>query len=270
MRKVVDSNFMQADGLKQYLAKSTQNCVVLTDYAAMEAYKGDTLVSIYRSLEILAQYPKQVIVLKGTQAVCGLKGRSAGLQRRMIDGKQTREFGEYCKHLRAAKRGDLFFQEQLLRLGRDATAHMDRMLTDAADMPNILDEVAETYTKTELRVIRTGAAYTEQMTDKLIKDILLLALCLFRDHPRVTKLPNAKELPNTFIFRTALCGHLLSLRWIAVGGARNIKPEKMRNDMVDINFAAYATYFDGLLTADKKLNEIHEKAAYLLPILPRL
>lgn len=270
MRKVVDSNFLQTAELKNYLAKSSQNCVVLTDYAAMEAYKGDTLVSIYRSMEILAQHPKQVLVLKGTQAVCGLRGRSAGLQRRMIDVKQTRGFGGYCQDLHAAKRGDSFFQEQLLRLGRDATAHMDRMLADAADMPNILDEVAETYTKSELRVIRTGSAYTEEMIDKLIQNVLLLAGFLIRDHPRVTKWPNVKELPNTFIFRTALCGHLLSLRWIAVGGAKDIKPERMRNDMVDINFAAYATYFDGLLTADKKLSKIYEEAAYLLPILPRI
>ena len=80
MRKVVDSNFLQSDELRDYLSKSAGNYVVLTDYAAMEAYKGDTLGTIYRSMEILADYPKQVIVLKGTQVVCGLRGRGAGLQ----------------------------------------------------------------------------------------------------------------------------------------------------------------------------------------------
>ena len=79
MRKVVDSNFLRSDQLHKYLSKTTNNCVVLTDYAAMEAYKGDTLASIYRSMEILSQFPKQVIVLKGTQAVCGLRGRRAGV-----------------------------------------------------------------------------------------------------------------------------------------------------------------------------------------------
>ena len=41
-----------------------------------------------------------------------------------------------------------------------------------------------------------------------------------------------------------------------VGGrAKNVKFEKLRNDMVDVNFAAFATYFDDLPTADAKATE---------------
>jgi hypothetical protein len=43
----------------------------------MEAYKGEMPASIYASMEILTQHPKQVIVLKGTQTVCGLSWRDA-------------------------------------------------------------------------------------------------------------------------------------------------------------------------------------------------
>jgi hypothetical protein len=43
-----------------------------------------------------------------------------------------------------------------------------------------------------------------------------------------------------------------------------VKTEKLRNDMVDGFFAAYATYFDGLLTFDKKLLEIYKTAAALI------
>jgi len=267
MRKVVDTNFLQDEKLRAYLSGSRQNYAVLTDYAAMEAYKGDTLSTIYRSMEIVAQYPNQVIVLRGTQAVCGLRTRTAGLQRRLIDKTQTREFGRYCRNLEAAKRGNKFVQDQLLRLGREATAHMNRMLADATNFPDIFDGVAKTYTNAEIGVLRTRAAYTPQMVDKLIRNILLLAAHLFRDHPKVSKLPDATELPNSFIFRSSLCAHLLALSWISVGGARNIRPERMRNDLVDINFAAFATYFDGLLTADKKLKGIYQDAVFLLETL---
>ena len=85
MRKVVDSNQLQSDALRSYLSQSKQNFAVLTDYAAMEAYKGDTLVSIYKSMEILTAFPDQVIVLKNTLVTCGLSGRGSGLQRRLID-----------------------------------------------------------------------------------------------------------------------------------------------------------------------------------------
>jgi hypothetical protein len=43
VRKIVDSNVLQSPVLRAYLSKSANNFAVLTDYAAMEAYKGDTL-----------------------------------------------------------------------------------------------------------------------------------------------------------------------------------------------------------------------------------
>jgi hypothetical protein len=32
-----------------------------------------------------------------------------------------------------------------------------------------------------------------------------------------------------------------ALRWMSVGGAKNVKPEKIRNDIVDATYVAYAT-----------------------------
>ena len=43
----------------------------------------------------------------------------------------------------------------------------------------------------------------------------------------------------------------------------NIRPEKLRNDMVDVNFAAYALYFDGILTNDQKLRAVYERARWI-------
>jgi hypothetical protein len=71
----------------------------MTDYAFMEAYKVATLDMLYRSMEILTHYPKQVIILKGTQTVRLLSGRTSHLQRRLIDVKGTQAFAEFCRHL---------------------------------------------------------------------------------------------------------------------------------------------------------------------------
>jgi hypothetical protein len=38
--------------------------------------------------------------------------------------------------------------------------------------------------------------------------------------------------------------YLLANRWISVSGAHQAKPEIIRNDLVDVNFAVFATYFD--------------------------
>lgn len=260
MRKVVDSNFLQSPKLRDYLASSSKNFALLTDYAAMEAYKGDTLASIYKSMSVLSEYPEQVIVLKNTQAVCGLNGNSSGLQKRLIDGSQTKNFKKYCRALLAANKGDLRLQKQLLDHGREATSHIDKLLGDASLLRETFEDLANNYTAEELRILRTGKDFTEAMFDKFIEGVMLMAAYQFRDHPKVRDLPEAKTLHNRFIFRSALCSFVLALDWISVGGAKDVNVGKIRNDMIDTNFSAFATYIDGLLTEDRKLMRLYKVA----------
>ena len=261
MKKIVDSNFLQRDELRAFLSQSAENFAVLTDYAAMEAYKGDTLASIYRSMEILAEYPSQVIVLRGTQYACGLVGNGASFQQRMVDEDQTKGFARYCSELHSAQRGNRSFQLQLLEHGREASDHMAKMLVEVGTLSAAFDDIAATYTPDELRQLRKlNVPYPESLVEKTVSHVMMVAAILLSEHPAVTAFPEAGEAPDRFIFRFALCGVLLSLRWISVGGAAKVKAERLRNDVVDMNFAAFATYFDGLLTADQKLASLHFEA----------
>ena len=261
---MVDSNFLQCDALKAYLSASPDNFAVLTEYAAMEAYKDDTLKSIYCSMEILAQHPKQVIVLKATQIACGLRGRDGTLQELLVDEMQTREFSEYCQYLLSAKYGDLSLRQQLLERGREATTHIDRMLLDMPTFSSGIDRMAATYSPAELKILRRREQPTPGMHKKLVQNVLSLARQFFKEHPGVTEVPTGPEMRNAFIFRYALCGYISILKRIADGGAGNAKPNKLRNDVIDVNFAAFATYFDGLMTADKRAGEIYAEATHLL------
>jgi hypothetical protein len=269
MRKLIDSNQLQAEALNRYLAASPSNTAVLCDYAAMEAHKGDTLTSIFRSMNILSDYPSQVVVLKSTRLVCGLRGRSAGLQRRMIDEAATSEFRDYVSALKAARNGDLKLRGQLLKCGRDADVHLQKMLADAETVAQAFEEITAVYSKTERAIVRAGQPYSDKMVDRVIQDVIAISGILWGAHPSVKHRPTFEELPNTFIFRTALCTYLLALDWTANGGAQNASPVKLRNDLVDMHFAAYGTYFDGLLSADAKVGRIYTEACIWLSALFR-
>jgi len=264
VRKVVDSNFLQTDELRKYLLKGVQNTVVLSDYAAMEAYKGETLASIFNSMRVLSEFPDQVVVLKSTQIVCSLSGHPAGLQKRLIDSSQTKGFNKYCKLLKQAQTGDNRHVHVLQEYGEEATRHLDLVQSDAERIPATISVISKTYSQSELRSLRTGKPLAQQTVDKILSSILQLAAFMFRDHPKVHKLPEYKYLSNTFIFRYALCVYLLSLDWISKGGAKGVKSATMRNDLVDMSYAAYATFFDGLLSADKKANRIYRSAHSLI------
>ena len=260
MRIVVDSNQLQTERLRTYLAKSRTNFAVLTDYAAMEAYKGNTLESIYKSMGILCEYPYQIIILKNTRIVSGLSGRGSGLQKRLIDKSQTKNFQDYAHDLRAAKNGNLSVQRHLLELGKQADEHLASMVADAKATRAAFVGIASMYSKKERRSVRLGQRYSTAMIKKTVENVVHVAGNVFDAYPEVRNWPVYKELPNTFIFRAVLCNHLLALDWSALGGVKDASAEKLRNDYVDMSFAAYATFFDGLLSADAKVSRIHQEA----------
>jgi hypothetical protein len=268
MRKVVDTNFLQCDALKAYLSASTDNYAVLTEYVAQEAYKKDTLASIYARMQVLLQFPKQVIVLKGAQDVCRLNGRDAASQIPLIDEDQTRGFPEYCKQLLAAQRGDLSFKQQLLEHGLAASGNIDKMLLDMPTLSRGIDLMAKAkiYSPAELKILRRREPQTPQMLEKQRQIIFVFADELFfKANPGVTEPPRGPQLRNTFIFRYAICSYVAILKRIRDGRAAGITHERLRNDnVIDVNIATFATYFDGLLTTDKRAGEIYADAEFLL------
>jgi hypothetical protein len=266
VQNVIDSNYLQCEQLRAYLASSGDNQAVITDYAAMEAHKGDTLKSIYKSMEVLCEFPEQVVILKSTIIVCGLRGKDADLRQPLIDRDQTDGFPTYCQQLRAAKEGDVALERDILEHGRVATAQMVRGQADVAIMPEVFADMATVFTKDEISILRHRTPLTEAILDKLMRNTMMLAANFFKNHPNAGWLPAARDLPHTFIFRFSLCAYLLLLDWIAQGSPSIIKPQKLRNDMVDLNFATFATYFDGLLSADKKLRFFADGAAKKWPL----
>ena len=264
MRKVADSNFLQNPELEHFLLSSSNNFIVLTDYAAMEAYKKNTLKSISKSMCILCRYPKQVLILKDTSSISGLCSRRKGLIKRFIDKRQSKGFSKFCKDLEKAENGDGLRQKAMLHYGKEANEHMEKMLVDAEGTISAISEVASSYTKQELRILRKRESYSQEMISKIIKNILEVSSILCLNHPNVGRHLVLEDIPNSFIFRYSLCMYLLVIHWISNGGVKGVNKTKILNDMVDMNYVAYATYFDGFLSKDKKALVIYSEASFLL------
>jgi hypothetical protein len=200
MKLGVDSNRLQSDELRAFLRSSNENTAVITDFAAMEAYKGDTLASIYKSMQVVADYPSQVLILKGSATVCGLSGRRKGLQRRLADEAQTRGFPDYIKALRLGQAGSAHIEQQLLEHGRSAQAHYDKMLGDAEAMKPAFEALAKAYSKDERAIIREGRPYTAEMIGKLGQTLIEISGTVFNESLLARRTPTYKDLPNTFLF----------------------------------------------------------------------
>ena len=195
MRKVIDRNFLQEPELRAFLAASKKNRAVLTDYAAMEAFKGDAIANIASATQILRDFPKRVIVLKSTRFIPMLKGRRCGYTRRMIDWDQTRGFPEWCRYLERALAGDKTLQRQILENGKEADAHLDYMRDEQMNYAENLAAHAKRFDEAELRAWRRGGKLSDDMFGKIMDHVLEMAAFLFSTNPHFVELPHARELP---------------------------------------------------------------------------
>jgi hypothetical protein len=134
-------------------------------------------------MEILARFPKQVIVLKPTGKICALRGRTDGLRRRMIDERQTRDFPIFCRDLRAAQLGNVSLQRQLLENGRVADDQMSRILASAPTMPDAIKELRKQFTPDELKAIREDKPFPSTLIHKAVNFMTSLTLMTASRHP---------------------------------------------------------------------------------------
>lgn len=236
----------------------------------MEAYKGNSLTGIVQSMEILSDYPSQVLVLKSSTTISGLRGRESGLQRRFIDPQQTSEFPQFIQQLKQIE-STSHNRTPLLKGLRDheeaATAYFQRMLNGTFDIGFAIENIKKQYSKEELNFIRKNEVPPVALINKITIGVFDLAAIIHGKYPYGNLKPRSHEFQNTLIFRLSLCTYLLSLKWAANGGIMKMSQEKVRNDLVDMYFVAYATFFDGLMTAEKKVLSIHQDARFWLSML---
>ena len=141
---------------------------------------------------------------------------------------------------------------------------MDRLRRYAIKTAEGIEAVSDTFNPNHLKIIRKQDPIPKALADKIINDILVLTALQTRSHPDTTQVPTAREFRNTYIFRYSLCAYLLVLDWLTRGGLNKVNPDKLRNDLTDMSYAAYATFFDGIISKDTKLNRIYQTADYFL------
>ncbi|PRW84024.1 hypothetical protein C7A11_28050 [Pseudomonas simiae] len=264
MQLVLDTNQFKSPRLNAFLSKSAKNRVVLFDYSAMEMYKAGGIAAILEQMEILGRFSDQVIVLKDTMSVCAQRGRRAGLQRRLIDKKHTNIFRGFVSALEEARAGDEKKIKQVEAHKNSSAAQMLRVLDDAATMGLAFPKLLENYSKEERARIKGGDLYSSDIVNKIMDEVLSISAMVLHQHPSVRYWPSFEELPYTFIFRLVFCTYLLALDRAVVGLPSNIRPESIRNDLIDMYFVAYGTFFDGVMSSDRRVNRIYEQVDLLL------
>ncbi len=104
---------------------------------------------------------------------------------------------------------------------------------------------------------------TFEIAQHIVRDVMLNAQALYTEQ-RFSPLPSLENAIYGFPFRFALTGYGVAIWWIKAGGHQTVAAHRLRNDLTDAVYAAYATFFDGILTKDKKLGEVYVFAKTVL------
>jgi hypothetical protein len=260
MQMVIDSNILQSPALRNFLSAKKTNIAVLTDFVFVEAYKSRSVPSVCKSMAILCEFPKQVIVLKPAKKCSGLSGRLKGLQRRLIHEEQTREFGRYTQLIRRARDGDAEAIRHIESDFRQPTAHMDALAEESSGLGNRIDDFVSHFSPADRAKIRDGRVPASEGIRHALNRIVTTTYDVLKSHPNVHRWPKKHELINTFIFRACLCQTLLAMDLGSHGTQAATGIRKMINHQMDAFIASYATFFDGVYSNDKQLAKTYETA----------
>ena len=263
MRVVIDSNRVQSDELARFLASSKSNRAVVTDWLMMEAYKGETLKSIYKSVGVLAQFPNQVIVVKNT-GMCMKTRVGPQMSKRLVWNEITDNFASFIEEVESAKIGNLLIEDSLLWRGQKANERMAQLLDE---MDSILDGygvMLDALTEQDILAIRGR----EMSSPGIIERIAVIASSIAEGYRQSLGIKSSgstnKDATSDFLFRVGVAITSSFLEWVRTGSQKSVNPKKLRNDRIDAMLSVYGTYFNGLMTVDSKLSTTHSLNRNLL------
>lgn len=253
MRMVVDSNYLQSDKLISYLSRP-ENKIILPDQVSYEAFGSD----IYKALEIVSNYADQVLILKRTKTISSQSFRGSGLQKRMIDHKDTKRFKAFSNKILDPSKRDEDFLESIKIKQIEVERDLQRIKNEAAKMGEVISKYFSSMSKTEASLLRAGEFYSGDTKNILFERIKKMTLQVLSGHPNIIHKKSHEEFYNSYLFRSCVCFYFVAQDWHLNGGLNSVKSKTMMNDMLDMQIVAYATYFDGLLSNDKKAKRMYE------------
>ncbi|NMN03789.1 hypothetical protein FHT19_000945 [Novosphingobium sp. SG919] len=270
--KVVDNNFAQRGGMEAYLSASRRNYAVLPDTVLIEWHRKKAMATARHALQIACRYPEQIIVLRETSDQFDRPADCVSIVEAMIDKAQTRDFPAYCDTVINAPESEEMVE---CFAGHEAyaQAHIDNLVEEGLKVYRRFEKEDETLSAAEVTELKALAVVPTLMSPAIQKRTYEMAGSIAAGMIR-GRTPDKSADPrdmagfiDSLAFRYAA---MMVGLWICRRGSPGAYPVNRRNvgaDVMDIKIAAQASYFDGLLTHETRLERAFENAMSLIRAL---
>lgn len=258
MHKVIDFGALRTEALHDFFSISDQNVAVLTDMMAIEALKQKELRHYQASLEILSRNENRVVILKPSGVAARLRPNPAEFPKNLIDWEATSRFPAFCAQARAPSGPQVL--QHIDENQNKARAFVAKVTTNIETMREAVTATLSNFPSGVLADLRSGCITTYH--PDLLRHIRAtgeaIAFGQFAKYFPGDKPPLPSELLSWLPLRYSTALYALGIRWIIDGGLSSAKPDKLRNDGLDMFYVAYGTAFDGVMSEDTKLNGIFD------------
>ena len=261
---IADSNALREPSLQAYLAHSRDHAIALSDLALIEMRKTNALATARQSLRIADAYASQVFVLRQTDELLAEVITTADQAVRLIDFEGSIALGHQARRLHAIP-PPATLAEEMAALEADAKLVIARLTDEAAAFEPTLFDVVKDFSQAELTQLRTGQDVTDATRQKLhdlLKETIGLFILRNQEPGRRAPMRFSKAMAM-FAGRYSLCMLLFYLEWVRTGRSQK-RLDRRVNDIVDMQTAAVATYFNGVLSADATLQRVSQAARRIL------
>lgn len=261
-RWVIDTNYLERPELAAWLAARPEHIAVLAHPTMVELHKRAALRTVQQALRICCRYSSQVVVLRATNELIVLGGRSKGMIHRLIDHAQTAQFGSYCRTVITAPTTPEL-ADHVAPLEAQAVELLDSLTRGAANLITRLREADAIFTDAERKELRGALSSPRAMSGALQRRTCEMTFDLAQELTHAAGLPlltpsrNFVDVVNRLAFRYAamITGYYIVRKrkdgdWIS-------NPGKQLNQVNDLKIAALASYFDGLKTAEIELQDTY-------------
>ncbi len=264
---LADTNALRHPGLEQYLKASREHTIVLSDWTLTEMRKKNALLTSRKSLKLAARFPDQWYTMKRTDLLLDYQVHNRNDAAAMIDYQGSLELRGLARSLWQVPPPDEL-AAFIHHLEGEAAELVARLHTEVEDWEEQMVEAVSVFNTSEVSMLRgRGDATIPDSTIQKVHDLLLQATRDFmvRNQEKGGSEPmKVSDAMSMFGFRYSLCVLLYTLGWLRTGGHRGRPVEKRVNDAVDLQVAAIGTFFNGVLSRDKNLQEVSRAARHLL------
>lgn len=264
---LVDANYLRSPELLQYLAGGPANRIALSEHVMIEQHKSNPRLTIENSFRQARNFPRQVVILKSIPAFYASRFTTGREVRRMSDAVQSRSFAQwYDDVLNAENHSGM--QMHLAARQADSVKEIEHIAGDVKNLLPVFRRIRRDFTNAELSEIRALNLVSAQTQHKLINTMTRISRSLFEvmQISWARQPHDIREAPGFYLFRYAMCIVHLFIRWVHKGNLSE-NTDKLVNHIMDMQLAAQATFYHGILTNDRTLADVHRQSRWLIGMM---